>query len=55
VTDAPLFQALLGREGWAPVTILVGRLKDQAEPVGVLKSFFELRLSLLSMEILSTE
>jgi hypothetical protein len=44
-----------GREGQAPVTIFVGRLKDQAELMGVLNSLYELRLPLLSVEIMSIE
>ena len=39
----------------ASVTILVGRVRDQAELVGVLNSLYELRLPLLSLELLSIE
>jgi hypothetical protein len=44
-----------GGEGDAPVTILVGRMRDQAELMGVLNSLYELHLPLLSVEILDNE
>ncbi len=39
----------------APVTILEGRLRDQAELIGVLNSLYELRLPLLFVEFVKTE
>ncbi len=39
----------------APVTSLVGRLQDQVELVGVLNSLYELRLPILSVELISIE
>jgi hypothetical protein len=36
--------------GQAPVTTLVGRLRDQASLIGVLNSLYELRLPILSVE-----
>ena len=38
-----------------PVTTLVGRVRDQAELMGVLNSLYELHLPLLSVEILNGE
>ena len=38
-----------------PVTTLVGRVRDQAELIGVLNSLYELHLPLLSVEILNGE
>ena len=37
----------------APVSILVGRVRDQAELVGVLNGLYELRMPLLDMEIIN--
>ena len=37
-------------ENKAPVTTLVGHLRDQAELVGVLKALYDLHLPLLSVE-----
>jgi len=42
-----------GDEG--PETTLVGRVRDQAELIGVLNSLYELHLPLLSVEILDDE
>jgi hypothetical protein len=42
-------------EDQAPVTTLVGRIRDQAELVGVLNSLYELHLPLLSVELLNDE
>ena len=39
----------------APVTTLVGLLRDQAELSGVLNTLYELHLSLLAVEILTDE
>ncbi len=36
----------------APVTILVGPVRDQAELIGVLNSLYELRLPLLFLEFM---
>jgi len=38
-----------------PVTTLVGRVRDQAELIGVLNSLYELHLPLLSVELLDGE
>jgi len=43
------------REGQAPVTVLVGRMRDQAELLGAVNSLYELHLPILSVEILSSE
>jgi hypothetical protein len=43
------------QESQAPVTTLVGRLRDQAELSGVLNSLYELHLPLLSVELLAGE
>ena len=37
------------------VTMLVGKLKDQAELAGVLNTLYELHLPLLSVELLTSE
>jgi hypothetical protein len=39
----------------APVTTLVGELRDQAELSGVLNTLYELHLPLLSVELLAGE
>lgn len=36
-----------------PITTLVGQLKDQSELIGVLNGLYELRMPLLSLEVLS--
>ena len=38
-----------------PETTLVGRVRDQAELIGVLNSLYELHLPLMSLEILNDE
>ncbi len=43
------------REGQAPVTVLVGRMRHQAELMGVVNSLYELQLPILSVEILGNE
>ena len=43
------------REGQSPVTVLVGRMRDQAELLGAVNSLYELHLPILSLEILSSE
>ena len=43
------------REGQAPVTVLVGRMRDQAELLGVVNSLNELHLPILSVEIIESE
>ena len=43
------------REGQVPVTVLVGRMRDQAELLGAVNSLYELHLPILSVEILSSE
>ena len=42
-------------EGQTPVTTLIGRLKDQAELMGVLNSLYEFHMPLLSVEMLSIQ
>lgn len=44
-----------GRGDTSYVTTLSGRVRDQAELMGVLNSLYELHLSLLSLEIMSEE
>jgi hypothetical protein len=44
-----------GREDNREVTTLSGRVRDQAELMGVLNSLYELHMSLLSVEIVSKE
>ena len=39
----------------APVTVLLGRVMDQAELTGVLNSLYELHLPILSVEILDED
>jgi len=41
------------REEQAPVSTLTGRVRDQAELVGVLNGLYELRMPILSMEIMN--
>jgi hypothetical protein len=41
-----------GKEERPPVTTLVGRMRDQAELMGVLSSLYELHLPLLFVEVL---
>jgi hypothetical protein len=43
------------REAQGQVTMLVGRLSDQAELFGVLHTLYEQHLTLLSVEILDNE
>lgn len=38
-----------------PVTTLIGKLKDQSELIGVLNGLYELRMPLLSLELVSEE
>ena len=38
-----------------PVTTLVGQVRDQAELVGVLNGLYELRMPILSMEIINED
>ena len=42
-------------ENQAPVATLTGRLRDQAELVGVLNSLYELHLPVLAVQLLSSE
>jgi len=39
----------------APVTTLIGRLKDQAQLMGVLTGLYDLHMPLLSVELLSRD
>jgi hypothetical protein len=39
----------------APLTTLVGRVRDQAELMGVLNSLYELQIPLLSVELLTVK
>ena len=39
-------------EGKAPESILVGKVRDQAELVGVLNGIYELRMPLLALELI---
>jgi len=41
------------KEGQVPVSTLVGETRDQAELIGVLNGLYELRLPILSLEILN--
>lgn len=43
------------REGRRPVTVLEGRLTDQAALAGVLETLYELHLPVISMEVLDPE
>ena len=43
------------REGYAPVTMLIGPLRDQAALLGVLNSLYDLHLPLVSVERVSGE
>ena len=38
-----------------PVTTLVGQVRDQAELIGVLNGLYELRMPILSLELIDTE
>jgi hypothetical protein len=38
-----------------PVTTLVGRIRDQADLIGVLNSLYELHLPILSVEVVHEE
>lgn len=42
-------------EGKAPVSTLIGRIKDQAELIGVLNGLYELRMPVLSLELVEEE
>lgn len=39
----------------APVSMLQGRIRDQSELVGVLNGLYQLRVPILSMDVLSEE
>ena len=43
------------RSDQTTVTILVGRLRDQAELSGVLNSLYDLHLSILKVEVVNSE
>ena len=43
------------QENQAPLTTLVGRVRDQAELMGVLNSLYELQVPLLSVELLNVK
>ena len=43
------------QENQAPVSILIGRMLDQAELMGVLNSLYELQVPLLSVELLTVK
>lgn len=40
------------KEKESPVSMLVGRITDQAELIGVLNGLYELRMPILSMEVI---
>jgi LuxR family maltose regulon positive regulatory protein len=48
-------QAMVNASTLAPVTALVGRLRDQAELSGVLNSLYDLHLSILKVEVVNGE
>jgi hypothetical protein len=43
------------REDQSTVTMLVGRVRDQAELAGVLNSLYEMHLAILSVELVDEE
>jgi len=43
------------QENQAPLTTLVGRVRDQAELMGVLNSLYELQVPILSVELLTVK
>jgi hypothetical protein len=43
------------KEGGAHISTLSGRLRDQAELVGVVNGLYELRLPLISLEMISID
>lgn len=46
---------VIKRNDQAPVTTLVGRVRDQAQLMGILNSLYELHLSLLSVQLFNKE
>jgi hypothetical protein len=43
------------KEGGAHISTLSGRLRDQAELVGVVNGLYELRMPLISLEMISID
>ena len=46
---------VIKQDNQAPVTTLVGRVRDQAQLMGILNSLYELHLSLLSVQLFNKE